>query len=68
MFHDKSFVVFLCIPHPRLWIIALMNECTLKIEGVGIEDVMKGEKTVLTFPTFTTTYIQERYGHHHLST
>lgn len=42
------------------------HECTLKIEGVGIEDVMKGEKTVLTFPT--TTYIQERYGHHHLST
>lgn len=25
MFHDKSFVVFLCIPHPRLWITALAN-------------------------------------------
>ena len=43
------------------------RECTLKIEGVGIDDVMKGEKTGLTFPTFTTTYIQERDGHHHLS-
>ena len=41
MFHDKSFVVRLCIPHPWLWITALAN-AHLKIEGLGTEDVMKG--------------------------